>query len=47
MGRGDKKSRKGKITMGSYGNSRPHHVKPKPFVAAAKEETPAETEKKK
>lgn len=23
MGKGDKKSRKGKIVMGSYGNSRP------------------------
>lgn len=27
MGKGDKKSRKGKITMGSYGKSRPHNVK--------------------
>lgn len=24
MGRGDKKTRKGKIARGSYGNSRPH-----------------------
>jgi 30S ribosomal protein S31 len=26
MGRGDKKTRKGKIARGSYGNSRPHKV---------------------
>ncbi|MGF7217782.1 30S ribosomal protein S31 [Spirosoma lacussanchae] len=34
MGKGDKKSRKGKISMGSYGNTRPQHPKkwsaPKP-----------------
>ena len=38
MGRGDKKSRKGKIAMGSYGKTRPHKVKP--------EAKPAETETK-
>jgi 30S ribosomal protein S31 len=27
MGRGDQKSRKGKIAIGSYGKSRPHNVK--------------------
>ncbi|MFI5162483.1 MAG: 30S ribosomal protein THX [Sphingobacteriales bacterium] len=27
MGKGDKKSRKGKIAMGSYGKTRPHKVK--------------------
>jgi 30S ribosomal protein S31 len=32
MGKGDKKSRKGKIAMGSFGKSRPHHIKK---VAAA------------
>lgn len=26
MGKGDKKTRKGKIARGSYGNSRPHSV---------------------
>lgn len=26
MGKGDKKSKKGKITMGSYGKKRPHKV---------------------
>ena len=43
MGRGDKKSRKGKIAMGSFGKTRQHHVKK---VAAAlplkKEEKPVE-----
>ena len=27
MGKGDKKTAKGKITMGSYGKTRPHKVK--------------------
>jgi 30S ribosomal protein S31 len=27
MGKGDKKTRKGKITMGSFGKTRPHKVK--------------------
>ena len=27
MGRGDKKSAKGKIAMGSFGKSRPHRIK--------------------
>lgn len=27
MGKGDKKSKKGKISMGSHGNSRPHKEK--------------------
>ena len=36
MGKGDKKTRKGKITMGSYGKTRPHaDNKPKPAEAAA------------
>jgi 30S ribosomal protein S31 len=49
MGKGDKKSRKGKIAMGSYGNSRPHHVKKDAPVAVAKEEkaAPAKAEKAK
>jgi len=37
MGKGDKKSRKGKIAMGSYGKTRPHKVK---------KETEAKPEKK-
>lgn len=36
MGRGDKRSRKGKIFKGSYGNSRLHRIKKAAPVAAAK-----------
>lgn len=36
MGKGDKKSRKGKIVMGSYGVSRPRDKKPTTPVAGAK-----------
>lgn len=32
MGRGDKRTRKGKTSIGSYGNVRPHKIKR--FVAA-------------
>ena len=43
MGRGDRKTRKGKISIRSHGNARPHAVKKsagaKPATAAAK--TPA------
>lgn len=46
MGKGDKKSRKGKITMGSYGKSRPHHVKKaSPAIPSEKAEKPAEVAK--
>lgn len=39
MGKGDKKTRKGKITMGSYGKTRPHdQKKPKSAEAAAEPE---------
>jgi len=39
MGKGDKKTRKGKIAMGSYGKTRPHDIKKaKPAEATAKEE---------
>ena len=34
MGRGDKRSRKGKITIGSYGKSRPHKVTKSAVVVA-------------
>ena len=27
MGKGDKKTKKGKIAMGSYGKKRPHEIK--------------------
>jgi 30S ribosomal protein S31 len=39
MGKGDKKTRKGKIAMGSYGKTRPHATKKnKPAVAVVSEE---------
>jgi 30S ribosomal protein S31 len=38
MGRGDKKTAKGKITIGSFGKTRPH--KPKKKVEAAVETKP-------
>ena len=43
MGKGDKKTRKGKIAMGSYGKTRPHaDKKEKAYVAEAKPEQPVE-----
>ena len=38
MGKGDKRSKKGKIWRGSYGNTRPHNVKPKEAVKQTKED---------
>ena len=39
MGKGDKKTRKGKIAMGSYGKTRPHDLKKtKPAEAVVAEE---------
>ena len=38
MGKGDKKTKKGKIAMGSYGKKRPHDAKKaKPAEAAVAE----------
>ena len=38
MGKGDKKTKKGKIAMGSYGKKRPHdEKKAKPVEAAVTE----------
>ena len=34
MGKGDKKTRRGKLFMGSYGVSRPKKNQPKPAVKA-------------
>jgi 30S ribosomal protein S31 len=45
MGKGDKKTRKGKIAMGSYGKTRPHSVKAAPFVPSEKAEKASTTEK--
>ncbi len=36
MGRGDKRTRKGKIFKGSYGKSRPHKVKKQAATPASK-----------
>ena len=48
MGKGDKKTRKGKIAIGSFGKSRPHHVKKTSAspVATEKETTNASKAKK-
>ena len=35
MGKGDKKTRKGKIAIGSYGKKRPHDNKKKEVTKAA------------
>ena len=37
MGKGDQKSRKGKIAIGSYGKKRPHKLKKKAQTAEAAE----------
>jgi 30S ribosomal protein S31 len=43
MGRGDKKTRKGKIAIGSFGKTRPHDEhKVKAYVPAEKPAAPAE-----
>ena len=41
MGKGDKKTKKGKISMGSYGKTRPHDVKKKEYAPVV----PAEEKK--
>jgi len=42
MGKGDKKTRKGKIAMGSFGKTRPHHVKSAIAATAPKAEKEAD-----
>ncbi len=42
MGRGDQRSKKGKITVGSYGNTRPKPSKLRKIKAAAAAEAPKE-----
>ena len=47
MGKGDKKTRKGKIEIGSYGKKRPHDLKKDKHTAVApvkEEKAPAKTE---
>jgi ribosomal small subunit protein bTHX len=41
MGKGDQKSRKGKIAIGSYGKRRPHKLKKKVEKAEVAEIKPA------
>ena len=40
MGKGDQKTRRGKIVRGSYGKSRPHHPKVSETDAAAAAKKP-------
>lgn len=47
MGKGDKKSKKGKIASGSFGVSRPHKKAATPEKAEAKKETPKKAASKK
>ena len=47
MGKGDKKTRKGKIAMGSFGKSRPHHVKKAAALPVAAEKETIATPKAK
>ena len=48
MGKGDKKTRKGKIFKGSFGKTRPQKVKKAaPAKAAAKKKAPAKKAAKK
>lgn len=46
MGRGDKKTAKGKRTMGSYGNSRKRKTSANPIITATKESVKKEAEVK-
>ena len=46
MGRGDKRSFKGKVFKGSFGKTRPRHVAKK-VAAAAQPAQPAQQQKKK
>lgn len=44
MGKGDKKTKRGKITIGSYGNSRKHKVSaPAPVVEVKKQKSAKKT----
>lgn len=44
MGKGDKKTKRGKIVMGSYGKPRPHNIKKK--KALSQEESATDVTKK-
>lgn len=47
MGKGDKKTKRGKITMGSFGKTRPHKRKKTATATVAVEEKTAGTKNKK
>jgi ribosomal small subunit protein bTHX len=47
MGRGDRKTRKGKIAIRSYGNARPHAAKKAAGTKTAAAKSPAKTPVKK
>lgn len=47
MGKGDKKTKRGKIAMGSFGKNRPHKRKKDPIVAAVEEKATATRAKNK
>jgi ribosomal small subunit protein bTHX len=47
MGRGDRKTRKGKISIRSYGNARPHKAVAKATAGAARKAAPAKAAAKK
>jgi 30S ribosomal protein S31 len=47
MGRGDRKTRKGKISIRSYGNARPHAAKKSATTRPAAAKSPAKTPLKK
>jgi len=46
MGKGDKKTKRGKIIMGSYGKNRPHKKKEKEVNSTKVEEENASNNKK-
>lgn len=47
MGKGDKRTKRGKIWNGSFGKSRPHKQTPTPVVVEKKVSKPAAKPKKK
>lgn len=46
MGKGDKKTKRGKIIMGSYGKNRPHKKKEKEVISTKVEEKNVSDNKK-
>ncbi|QNL47748.1 30S ribosomal protein THX [Olivibacter sp. SDN3] len=46
MGKGDKKTKRGKIVKGSFGKPRPHNIKKKKALSQNKSTTKAEVTKK-